>query len=373
MTSDHHDPGGRGTDEPLEDLFAEVDGADLSVDDAALPDLTRDTGDRTPAAVDDPDAPGDASALPDLATGRQGSLEDLGGDWEAPVPPPVADTGDDWAPVVPAAAASRGDRLADRAERRTPRSSRADAGAAGAVALAVAAAAAAANRIDPGATAGTGPSADGAAPRPEDATSDAHGRPAGGGPDDLAGAPPLEPSSLFSSEDPADGKPKRLLTAEERLQHAITLAYRHLSKRDRTIAEVRGHLEKKSIDATSVQGAIAELVEVGYLDDARYAERFVEDKRRLEGWGSLRIEQGLRKTGIDAALIDAALADDPLKDDEDVLAVEALEQRLRGAAPDGDRGRQKALRMLATKGYALETAYAAVRTYERRCAERAEP
>jgi regulatory protein len=170
----------------------------------------------------------------------------------------------------------------------------------------------------------------------------------------------------------AEKPPARPLTAEERLQHALTLAYRHLSKRDRTVSEVRAHLEKREIDEGSIAGALKELTEFGYVDDERYATRFVEDKRRLEGWGHLRIEQGLRKTGIPREVADRALAEDPLRADEDELAVEALEQRLAGRPLDDDRARQKALRLLATKGYALETSYAAVRTYERRCAERAD-
>jgi regulatory protein len=138
------------------------------------------------------------------------------------------------------------------------------------------------------------------------------------------------------------------------------------------VSEVRAHLEKREIDEASIVGALAELVEFGYVDDERYATRFVEDKRRLEGWGHLRIEQGLRRTGIPREIADRALADDPLRGEEDELAVEALERRLNGRALEDDRARQKALRLLATKGYALETAYAAVRTYERRCAERDE-
>ncbi|MDO9407057.1 regulatory protein RecX [Patulibacter sp.] len=228
----------------------------------------------------------------------------------------------------------------------------------------------------------------------------AAGGPAGG----------LEPGTLFSNPDPApaDGERRgrgarrgkkrrgsrsgegsgdeaaaadggggaatsdRPLTAEERLQHALKLAYRHLTKRDRTISEVRAHLEKREVDEASIAGALVELREFGYLDDERYAARFVEDKRRLEGWGHLRIEQGLRRTGVDREIADRAVADDPLRGDEAELAVDALEQRLAGRAPDGDRGRQKALRLLATKGYPLDVAYAAVRAYERRCAERHE-
>lgn len=166
-----------------------------------------------------------------------------------------------------------------------------------------------------------------------------------------------------------EASPPRPLTEEERRQHAVALAYRHLAKRDRTVSEIRAHLEKREVDEASIVAAVDELIEVGYLDDDRYAERFVEDKRRLEGWGRLRIEQGLRRTGVPSEVADRALAEDPAADDEHELALEALDRRLGGRPPDDDRGRQKALRALATKGYPLDVAYAAVRAYERRCAE----
>lgn len=174
------------------------------------------------------------------------------------------------------------------------------------------------------------------------------------------------------AEGAREARPERPLTADERLRHALQLSYRHLTRRDRTVSEVRAHLEKREVDEASIAGALAELVEFGYLDDERYAARFVEDKRRLEGWGHLRIEQGLRRTGVPREVADRAVATDPQRGDEAELAVEALEQRLQGRAPADDRARQKALRLLATKGYPLDVAYAAVRAYERRCAERAE-
>ena len=55
------------------------------------------------------------------------------------------------------------------------------------------------------------------------------------------------------------------------------------------------------------RGAIAELLEFGYLDDARYARVFTQDKRTLESWGNERIARTLRERGVDRDLIEAAL------------------------------------------------------------------
>lgn len=152
---------------------------------------------------------------------------------------------------------------------------------------------------------------------------------------------------------------------EARLQHALELAYRYLGRRDRTVAEVRGHLEQREVGPVAIDGAIAELIEQGYLDDARYAVRFAEDRRTLDAWGPDRIERKLLQAGVDTPSIAAALggAGDEHSDLE--LAVALLGRRFR-EPPSNDRERERALGVLVRKGYPLELAHDAVRAFERR-------
>ena len=49
---------------------------------------------------------------------------------------------------------------------------------------------------------------------------------------------------------------------------------------------------------------IAELLEFGYSDDARYARVFTQDKRALEAWGNERIARALRERGVERELIE---------------------------------------------------------------------
>jgi regulatory protein len=156
---------------------------------------------------------------------------------------------------------------------------------------------------------------------------------------------------------------ERVLEPEERLSHALGVAYGHLSKRDRTVREVERHLEGKGIDDETASAAIAELIEQRYLDDARYARLFAEDRRALDGWGSERIERRLREVGIPADVI-AGVIGGGEDHDELAAALAVLEQRL-AAPPADERERTKALGLLVRRGYELEVAYDAVRAFER--------
>jgi regulatory protein len=151
-------------------------------------------------------------------------------------------------------------------------------------------------------------------------------------------------------------------TLESR-ERALDLAYRYLGQRDRTVAEMRRYLEGKRVDPATIDGAVAELSEQGYLDDARYARRFAEDRRELDHWGAERIERKLLAAGVDRAHVEAALADQATEDELEA-AVALLRRRLK-APPANDRERNRALGVLVRKGYELELAHKAIRAFER--------
>jgi regulatory protein len=153
------------------------------------------------------------------------------------------------------------------------------------------------------------------------------------------------------------------VTGAEALQHALDLAYRYLGHGDRTVAEVRGKLESARVEPAVVDEAVAELCRQGYLDDARYARRFAEDRRALDAWGAERIERRLLALGLDPELIGAALG--PRESAEELEAAVALLRRRFPRTPADDRDRERVLGVLVRKGYDLELAYDAVRAFER--------
>ena len=155
---------------------------------------------------------------------------------------------------------------------------------------------------------------------------------------------------------------ERELEPQAQLQDALDLSFRFLGHRDRTVAEVRRHLERRAVEPAAIDGALAELERQGYLDDARFARRFAEDRRTLDGWGAERIERRLLALGVAADDAGAALA--AWAPDEERAAALAVLRRRGGAPPRTDRERERALAALVRRGYELELAYDAVRAFE---------
>ena len=145
------------------------------------------------------------------------------------------------------------------------------------------------------------------------------------------------------------------------VERARALAWRSLNKRDRTVDEVGGMLLGKRVEPAVADQVVTELIELGYLDDARYAQRFAEDRRRLDSWGSDRIARRLRELGIDREHIDAALAEqDP--EEEREAALELLRRRC-PQPPSTRQERDRALGILIRRGYSPDLAFDALRRH----------
>jgi len=88
----------------------------------------------------------------------------------------------------------------------------------------------------------------------------------------------------------------------------LEAAARFLEVRSRSVAEVRRRLTSGGYRADLVDGAIARMTELGMLDDAAFAQAWVEsrDRSRPRGERAIRVELGQK--GIDRAIVDQVLA-----------------------------------------------------------------
>lgn len=148
------------------------------------------------------------------------------------------------------------------------------------------------------------------------------------------------------------------------LELTLADAYAYLSRRERTTAQMRAHLDKRTgSDVELIEGAVAELTEQGYLDDGRYARCFAEDRRNLDGWGTQRIYRRLIELGIEPETARQASTEQDA-DQELEAALAVLRRRVHVLEPE-PRARARALGMLARRGYSSDLAYQAVKEFER--------
>ena len=152
------------------------------------------------------------------------------------------------------------------------------------------------------------------------------------------------------------------MAGRRREQDPYELALRALNYKERTESELDTWLAERGVEEAERADVIALLAESGAIDDASFAQRYADDKRELAGWGPERIRGSLAARGVSREHVDAALSGD---DADSQLARAARLLHERGIGLGSDAGRERALRLLVRRGYALELAYEAVRAAER--------
>jgi regulatory protein len=154
---------------------------------------------------------------------------------------------------------------------------------------------------------------------------------------------------------------ERLIGEDEPLR-ARSRALHLLALSDRTQREVETRLRDLGFGQESVADATAWLASLGYLDDRRFAERYVAEKLRA-GWGPRRIFSDLLRKGVERALVgemlDAAGPNGPNTQAlvEGSEAMLALVRRRFGKqfAVDPDGAERRMAGYLARRGYDWET------------------
>lgn len=159
------------------------------------------------------------------------------------------------------------------------------------------------------------------------------------------------------------GVSERVLDPELRLQHALDLAFRYLGPRERTELEMRRYLEGKRVEPAEIEQALDSLREQGYLDDARFARQFAEDKQLLEEWGADRIERRLATLGVAPEIVREVVG--ARGREGEVEAAIALLRRRFPALDDDPREQRRAVGVLVRKGYDGELAWDVVRSHAR--------
>jgi SOS response regulatory protein OraA/RecX len=124
-------------------------------------------------------------------------------------------------------------------------------------------------------------------------------------------------------------------------------------------AELRKRLLNKGFAPAATEAALEAMRGYRYIDDVKFAETIRASAAR-QGKGPKWIAHTLTQRGVDAQTVRAAAR---VPEAESLAAATALVTKRFGSRPDRDNPkiRQRALRLLATRGFAGSCAYAAVR------------
>ena len=91
---------------------------------------------------------------------------------------------------------------------------------------------------------------------------------------------------------------------------ALSRAFSALASRSHTVRDMDARLGRAGFAPEAVDGAVTRLQDLGYLNDATFADAWVATRRANRLHGTMRLRHDLARHGVDAATIDVAIADD---------------------------------------------------------------
>jgi regulatory protein len=143
---------------------------------------------------------------------------------------------------------------------------------------------------------------------------------------------------------------------------AYQAALRLIAHRDRTVHELRTRLAEKGFDAGAVEGAVARLKRIGYLDDRTYCERYIGEVLATRPAGRRSITDRLRLKGVHPDVVREVLEQAYPDELAQQMAYRAAAQRLTRLRRDDPTARRRKLAgFLSRRGFDYDEVQKALR------------
>jgi regulatory protein len=151
-------------------------------------------------------------------------------------------------------------------------------------------------------------------------------------------------------------------TSEKREEQARALCLRLLTARARTRAELAGQLTKHGYPDDVNTKVLDWLAAVGLIDDADFAQQWVQSRRANASRGNRALAAELRTKGLDDDVIAKALSG--IDASEHDRAVKLVRTKLRRENLDGNHAKvaRRLAGMLARRGYGETLCFDVVKT-----------
>ena len=138
---------------------------------------------------------------------------------------------------------------------------------------------------------------------------------------------------------------------------AYNLALAYVARRMRSEGELHDYFRRKQYAPELAEQLLAKLRRLRFVDDAEFARRWVENRRRLKATSTKKLRLELREKKVNSEVIQTVLAED--ETDEHQLLRDLVEKKRRISRYQDD---QKLMMYLARQGFTYDDIKAALAT-----------
>jgi regulatory protein len=153
---------------------------------------------------------------------------------------------------------------------------------------------------------------------------------------------------------------------DKELTKARNAAYRFLTYRPRSRAEIGAKLHDKEFDDAIIEAVLADLARLGYVNDLQFARQWTQSRSRLQGFGRRRIGQELKSKGIGRETVREVFAEVFSEDTEIETAKRVAGKKLNTMGSlDRETRRRRLAGFLERKGFSFEIIRTVLRDTDR--------
>lgn len=128
---------------------------------------------------------------------------------------------------------------------------------------------------------------------------------------------------------------------------AVNKCYDLLSRRDHSVKELRTKL-LRNVDEKNAQRAIERMLELGYLDDEKYARTLLNHLINNKNMSSAFIKNEMYKRGVPSEIISEVLSETEIDNKSSIIELITVKYRNKLNA---ENGREKVIAALMRKGF----------------------
>jgi len=155
----------------------------------------------------------------------------------------------------------------------------------------------------------------------------------------------------WPGDSPDSSRAEKELSPQDPAERARAICLRLLTGTPRTRRQLADALRKREIPDDIAEEVLARFEDVGLIDDAAFADAWVESRHHGRGLARRALARELRTKGIDPGLVQEAV-NQLDSQQEEVTARELVERKLRATRGlERDRRLRRLAGMLARKGY----------------------
>ena len=136
-------------------------------------------------------------------------------------------------------------------------------------------------------------------------------------------------------------------------------AMRFLARREHTRVELKRKLAVRAREGEDVDGLLDELMQKGWLSDARFAEQAARAKARR--FGPIKLAHYLKSRGVGEEAIAAGLH---RAGSDGLASLQAVWRKRFGAPPADERDRMRQVRFLQGRGFAVDDIFRYLKTLQ---------